>query len=142
MKTANNCPKCGTYRAPSGNINESELCETRQELRIQREIAIQFEAGAALLIVRAEQAEAELAESDRVLAIHKRDFAAHFKAHQDELAKLEKALESLESIAEGAWIEPHWDGRMMICSGMGLGCFADDAPELAEWLKNKESKNV
>lgn len=36
-----------------------------------------------LLILRAEKAEAELAESDRVLAIYKRDYEAHFKAHQE-----------------------------------------------------------
>lgn len=40
-----------------------------------------------LLIARAEKAEAELAEADRVLAIHKRDYEAHFKAHQEELAE-------------------------------------------------------
>lgn len=84
-----------------------------------------------------ERLEAELAESNRVLAIHKRDYEAHFKAHQEELAKREMALESLESIAEGAWLEPHSDGRMMIGTGIGRGCFAEDAPELAEWLSKR-----
>lgn len=58
---------CGTYREPSGNLYESELCETRQELRIQRDIAVQFEIGAALLIERAEKAEAGLAKLEKAL---------------------------------------------------------------------------
>mgnify|MGYP000252185594 CR=1 FL=1 len=41
---------------------EAELFETRQALKNQREIATQFEAGAALLILRAEKAEADYAD--------------------------------------------------------------------------------
>ena len=68
--------KCGSYDILLVGFKESELCETRQELRSEK--------------TEKEKAEAELAE---VLAIHKRDYAAYFKAHQEEIKELKEKLE-------------------------------------------------
>lgn len=150
---------CGTYREPSGNIYESELCETRQEKRISCE---QNEAWAESYAelqaekekfeieahdlkkqilgmwnyqTRAEKAEAELAKQDQevvrledVLAIKNK------RLHQtrDELAKREKALNQAVEVAD----IDIYNGELRVSGHKA------DAPELEEWLKNREAKNV
>lgn len=142
---------CGTYREPSGNIYESELCETRKELRIQRELATQFEAGAALLIVRAEKAEAELKNFREarlmgalpVLAVKARHFSRIEEA-EAELAKREEALE--QAVSKIHPIINFVEGRGIVTGGSFLlgrlsvysDCWpAEETPELAEWLKQR-----
>jgi len=130
---------------------EARAEKAEADLRIQRELATQFEAGAALLIVRAEKAEAELAESNRVLAIHKRDFAAYFEKNQterancrEELAKREKALE--QAVSKIHPIINFVEGRGIVTGGSFLlgrlsvysDCWpAEETPDLAEWLKQR-----
>lgn len=122
---------CGAYREESGNIYESELCETRQELRSEK--------------AAKEKAEAELAESDRVLAIHKRDYEAHFKAHQEELAKREKALEESLFVIGAILAVYHLqfageEVEREIAMAAGSEAViqqADMVPHLAEWLKQR-----
>jgi molybdopterin converting factor small subunit len=50
---------CGTYREPSGNIYESELCETRQEKRIACEQLEALSEDFGEMQERAEKAEAK-----------------------------------------------------------------------------------
>jgi len=53
---------CGTYREPSGNIYESELCETRQEKRIASEQLEALSEDFAEMQAAKEKAEADLAK--------------------------------------------------------------------------------
>lgn len=83
---------CGTYREPTGNIYESELCETRQELRFQKAEKEKAEAEleesqqyANRLATIAKERKAELIEADYVLAISRRDgMAAYERANRAE----------------------------------------------------------
>lgn len=92
-----------------------------------------------------EKAEAELAESDRVLAIHKRDYEAHFKAHQEELAKREKALEESLFVIGAILAVYHLqfageEVEREIAMAAGSEAViqqADMVPHLAEWLKQR-----
>lgn len=102
---------CGTYREPSGNVYESELCETRQELATMKRdsldcIAEQTRNNEALR-VRAERAEAELDKRERAL---------------------EQACE---------WADIDLYHGELRASGHKI----EGAHELAEWLRNREVKS-
>lgn len=145
---------CGAYREESGNIYESELCEARQELRIQRELAVQFEAGAALLIVRAEKAEAEFnasveyANSQANIGKEWRAKWNEMKFEKEkaeaELAKRDKVLEQFLVISTGIFAGSMESQGVDISDSMAkervlkmisIVHERHGLPELAEWLK-------
>ena len=114
-------------------------------------------------------------EADRVLAIHKRDYEAHFKAHQEELAiykreaedkeawvrraqteielhkknaafsdrlreKAEAELARIGAIREKALDQACRVADIDIYNGeLRVSGHKADAPELQEWLKNREN---
>lgn len=111
------CKNCGDY------LYEGKACCYRKDAVLQRERAI--------------KAEAELAESNRILAIHKRDYESHFKVHQEELAKREKALEEVNKVAP---LKISYTGHFLIFQFRDDDFFmaeTENCPELAEWLKQR-----
>lgn len=70
---------CGTYREESGNIYESELCETRQELEQFRRELHTVTTEKIECARRAEKAEAELDRAHALIAELQKNLAEWLK---------------------------------------------------------------